>query len=55
MPVGHQDHGGVAVAVAVLLCRLDKRVNLGRRQVLTGAEFAVFAMKFSPSGRELSE
>jgi hypothetical protein len=38
----NQYHRRVAVPPAVLLCRLDKLFDLGRRQVLTGAEFAVW-------------
>jgi hypothetical protein len=38
MAVGNQDDGGVSVPPAVPLGRLDKRVDLSRRQVLTGAQ-----------------
>ena len=33
MPVGEQDHGGVAVAVAVAFGRLDQRLDLSLGQV----------------------
>jgi hypothetical protein len=42
MAVGNKDHGGVPVPPAVPLGRLDKRVNLGWRQVFAGAQFAVW-------------
>lgn len=38
MAVGHQDHGGVAVAPAVALGGFHELFQLGFRQVLTGAE-----------------
>ena len=42
MTVGHQDHGGIALAVAIAFRRLDQRRHLGRREVLPAPEFGVW-------------
>jgi hypothetical protein len=34
VPVGHKDHAGVSVTVAIVLCRLDQLLNLSLSQVL---------------------
>ena len=36
MPIGQQDHRGVAMSVAVGLGRLDQLLDFSLRQVLTG-------------------
>ena len=41
VPVGHQDHRGVAVAPAVLPGRVHQPLDLGLGQVLAGAQLAV--------------
>ena len=41
MPVGHQDHGGVAVAIAVVFGGLHQPLDLGLGQVFAGAQVGV--------------
>ena len=41
VPVGHQDHGGVAVAPAVSLGGLHQPLDLGLGQVFAGAQLGV--------------
>jgi hypothetical protein len=41
MPGGDQDHGGVAVAVAVALGGLDQLLDLTLGQMLSGPQLAV--------------
>jgi hypothetical protein len=41
MAVGHQDHGGITVPPAVLTGGLDQGIDLGRREVLAGAQLGV--------------
>jgi len=41
MPEGHKEHRGVAVAVAVVLCRLDEPLDLPLSQMLAGSEVLV--------------
>ena len=43
MPVGDQDHGGVAVAIAVLASCRDQPIDLGVGQVLARADLGVAA------------
>ena len=43
MAVGDQDHGGVAVAIAVLASCRDQPIDLGVRQVLARADLGVAA------------
>ena len=43
VPVGQQDHGGVAVTVAVAPGGLDQRLDLVGGQVLPGPQSAFFA------------
>jgi len=50
VPVGHKDHGGVPVAVAVALGGFHKRLNLGWGEVFAGPQFAIG----EPSGRNCS-
>ena len=42
VPEGEQDHGGVAVTVAVAPGSLDQRLDLVGGQVLPGSQFGVF-------------
>ena len=41
MTIGHQDHGGVAVTVAVVLDLVDQTLDLGLGQVLPRPQFGV--------------
>ena len=41
MPVGHEDHAGVPVAVAVALRLVDQPLDLGLGQMLAGAQVGV--------------
>ena len=41
MPEGHEDHGGVAVAPAVLGGRLDQLLDFGAGQVFARPQFGV--------------
>jgi hypothetical protein len=41
VPVGHQQHGGVAVAVAASLGGVDQPLDLGHGEVLAGAQVGV--------------
>ena len=41
VPVGHEDHGRVAVAPAVALGNLDEPLDLGLGEVLAGAQLGV--------------
>jgi hypothetical protein len=41
MPVSDQDHGWVAMTLAVVLSGLDQALDLCRRQMLAGAQLAV--------------
>ena len=41
VPIGDEDHGGVAVTPAVLAGRLDQLLDLGLGQVLAGPQFGV--------------
>ena len=34
MPIGHEDHGGVSMAVAIVFCGLDQLLNLSFGKVL---------------------
>ncbi len=50
MPIGHKDHGGVPVAIAVSLGRCHQPLDFGLRQVLAGAQVGVG----EPLGRDCS-
>jgi hypothetical protein len=41
MPVGHKDHGGIAVAVTIAFGGFDKSLDFALREVLAGAQLAV--------------
>jgi hypothetical protein len=41
VPIGHKDHGRVAVAVAVAFDRLSQFGDLGVSQILPGPQFGV--------------
>jgi hypothetical protein len=42
MPIGHQDHGGVPVAVPIALGGIDQLGNLSIRQVLASAQLGIW-------------
>jgi len=55
MPVCHQDHGGVTVAVAVALGCLDQALDLGLGQILPRPQLGVWpaawlTVRFSVAG-----
>ena len=41
VPIGRQDHGGVAVTVAIALGRFHQALDLGLGKVLTGAQLGI--------------
>ena len=43
VPIGHQDHRGVAVAPAIALGGFQQPLDLGLRQVLAGPQVGVAA------------
>jgi hypothetical protein len=43
MPVGHKDHGGVPVAVAIALRRIDQPLDLMLGEVFARPQVAVLA------------
>jgi hypothetical protein len=42
MPVRHQDHGGVTVAIAVAIGSLDQSLDLGLGQILPRPQLGVW-------------
>jgi hypothetical protein len=42
MAEGHQDHGGVAVPLAVGLDRCHQLLDLGRSEVFAGPQIGIF-------------
>ena len=42
MPVSHEKHGSIPVAVSIVLCGLDQLFNFGLGQVLSAAKLAVW-------------
>jgi hypothetical protein len=45
MPIGDQDHGGVAVAMAVAVGGDNQAVDLGVGEVFAGAELGIASAK----------